>query len=1057
MSAAREVMPLRVTVDLQPDLNAVLGPLAACGFRCAAWTVDHLAQNYANPKQFISGAKMVCQFEDEDTRNDLCALGITHGFFTSQRSATPSQMLKFFNFLKGKDGSQVLASFQKKLSLAKKAAPGLDIRLSSLVSMAQFQLNELNTAVKEKRQEIEDTILELRRAINLLQEDLKNVKELLDDDYLPMFHYEPQDDSDLINACYRRYCADAAAAQMDAEILRFDIYDMLRARYGDAVRQRHLADWLNVPERENLLKLFIDQKVKMMEEVGDVRQASNFVSSWKVQVENWLLRFELKQRQQLLRGVVIGKTDVKEGRMSTLPISCLLDSDKLRDSAQSGIQRKPPMPKKMEALALVPSSLSTNLRISILRQPQEQVGGSIPHARSRFEAKVRRVIGGGEMRTWAIDTNKYRGGGNFSDALKLLIDARTDLPGSYLDENFSVNSARASLLLPSGLPVPDGSNPCKMKNFNNDATAGPCLRAFGLRRKAGLKEALENFAWDCYNEFARCGSAVDSLPFICARVGYRTKLSESGKALEKVRDGKPLGRCVMMLDAYEQAFSSPLYNVLSSITNDMKYRSDSSFRNTTVRASSDWGKMWGEVQAAKCIVELDWKKFDRERPARDISFVIEVILSCFEPKSPREERLLTAYGIMLRRALLERHFVTDCGGAFHIDGMVPSGSLWTGWLDTALNILYLRAVSRYLCIPDQVCLPKCAGDDNLTLFLEDVPDEKLLAIKGYLNDWFRAGIEDEDFLIHRPPFGVSKVQARFPPGTDLSKGTSGMLDEATWVPFEGDIIVDQPRGWSHRWKYVFEGRPKFLSCYWLENGNPIRPTYINAEKLLWPEGIHDSLDDYESALIGMVVDNPFNHHNINHLMHRYCIVRQVRRLEVTGIQADHILSLSKYRGKPEEPVPYPMVAFWRRTEGYVDMDVLPDVRRSIQEFEAFVQGVTSLYCRHPSGGIDAWRFMEMIRLEVQPGEGQFGNDLTDWIDFLKAQPATKYLKPLKQYRIPLKDRLPQQEALRAFQHFQASLAQLRGSRVFASVENFTEWISDNLRLDNKKKQATGQL
>ncbi|DAZ91030.1 TPA_asm: hypothetical protein [Melilotus officinalis amalgavirus 1] len=276
MSAAREVMPLRVTVDLQPDLNAVLGPLAACGFRCAAWTVDHLAQNYANPKQFISGAKMVCQFEDEDTRNDLCALGITHGFFTSQRSATPSQMLKFFNFLKGKDGSQVLASFQKKLSLAKKAAPGLDIRLSSLVSMAQFQLNELNTAVKEKRQEIEDTILELRRAINLLQEDLKNVKELLDDDYLPMFHYEPQDDSDLINACYRRYCADAAAAQMDAEILRFDIYDMLRARYGDAVRQRHLADWLNVPERENLLKLFIDQKVKMMEEVGDVRQASNF-------------------------------------------------------------------------------------------------------------------------------------------------------------------------------------------------------------------------------------------------------------------------------------------------------------------------------------------------------------------------------------------------------------------------------------------------------------------------------------------------------------------------------------------------------------------------------------------------------------------------------------------------------------------------------------------------------------------------------------------------------------------------------------------------------------
>lgn len=38
--------------------------------------------------------------------------------------------------------------------------------------------------------------------------------------------------------------------------------------------------------------------------------------------------------------------------------------------------------------------------------------------------------------------------------------------------------------------------------------------------------------------------------------------------------------------------------------------------------------------------------------------------------------------------------MTDNGGVFTIDGMVPSGSLWTGWLDTEPNILYIRAACR---------------------------------------------------------------------------------------------------------------------------------------------------------------------------------------------------------------------------------------------------------------------------------------------------------------------------------------------------------------------------
>lgn len=71
------------------------------------------------------------------------------------------------------------------------------------------------------------------------------------------------------------------------------------------------------------------------------------------------------------------------------------------------------------------------------------------------------------------------------------------------------------------------------------------------------------------------------------------------EAWEKLTSEKPLGRYVMMLDAYEQAFSSPLYNILSHHTNEQRHDERSGFRNTIVRASSDWGKALGGGEEGK--------------------------------------------------------------------------------------------------------------------------------------------------------------------------------------------------------------------------------------------------------------------------------------------------------------------------------------------------------------------------------------------------------------------------------------------------------------------------
>jgi hypothetical protein len=529
------------------------------------------------------------------------------------------------------------------------------------------------------------------------------------------------------------------------------------------------------------------------------------------------------------------------------------------------------------------------------------------------------------------------------------------------------------------------------------------------------------------------------------RIGFRTKLLKKSEMLTKIRDFKPLGRCVMMLDAIEQFCSSPLYNVLSKLSADALKDPMSGFRNTAVRASSDWSYMWEEIKEAKVCMELDWSKFDRERPRCDLEFMVDVVISCFAPKNERERRLLRGYEVCMRRAIVERVALLDDGALFEIDGMVPSGSLWTGWLDTALNILYLSAALSEAGFSSYMARPKCAGDDNLTLFMEDVPDERLIQVRGLLNDWFLAGIKDEDFAITRAPFHVETYQAVFPPGTDLTKGTSKIIDQCEWVRFEGQLQINQEQGLSHRWQYRFKGKPKFLSCYWLADGRPIRPASDNVEKLLYPEGIHKSVEDYISACLAMVVDNPFNQHNVNHMKHRYLIAQQIKRILVTGIPDRLVLALARIRPDGEEDIPYPMIAPWRRFKEYIDLDSYEPVRQWIKEFDDFVAGISGLYVRSTTGGIDAYKFMDFIRGDAVIGEGQWGNEMDRWIRFITEHPVSRSLRKARRHNpASVPSAQVSQYYQRAAEGLNVYRQQLVNHRLDSSRE-YGLWVSDLLR------------
>ncbi|DAZ90991.1 TPA_asm: fusion protein [Amaranthus tuberculatus amalgavirus 2] len=995
-------------------------------------------------------AKLVKVFQpfiDKDQLEEVYTIGLINKVVGAKSKLKTAQFFKFCNWLKSPDGAKAIREHQLREKLQEKGKG--DFTAYQVGNLAIYDTMRAELAAKEKRirSKKEAQILALQEQIAALrdEEDAELAKAREEFDPVPKITFP--DTMEFNKACWDEYARELAAKGKPVPRLTVALLTEAVNLYQDVIRQRVVLEHLEHADGIKKLHGWVERKVAHFQRKRKLKQATRFVAYWHPLACRTMMAHPLKKRMKMLDLIPVGTVQLSRRIRYCVPLSQVLLDASLRRKRQKGTRNTPLIPRSAEINALAPGLLETNPRLSVHRELGVNEKRAIPFSRSKFETGVRRIIGGGEMRDWHIDGNMYRGGGCFSDAIRLLADADPSPPGRLLRDRFTVARARTFLCLPSRLNVPRDVSCCKLKNFNDEATAGPFFRAFDVKTKCGMRDILPPFVWHLFDDYA-CG-VIDagSLPYFCGRVGFRSKLVTTDSAIQKLAAGKPIGRCVVMMDAIEQAACSPLYNVLSKQVEDHLGIRLSGFRNTVVRASSDWCKFYEEVKEAKVVIELDWKKFDRERPSEDIDFCIDVILSCFSPKDEYEAKLLEAYGIVLRRALIDRVLITDTGGVFSIDGMVPSGSLWTGFLDTMLNILYVTDVVREIGCGAGFAVPKCCGDDNLTLFYRDPGDDLLKSMRKLLNEFYRAGIDEEDFIIHRPPYFVTKEQAIFPPGTDLSKGTSELLDDATWVEFVGEIRVDEAAGRSHRWRYNFYGKPKFLSCYWLPSGLPIRPAKDNLEKLLYPEGIHESLEDYEAAVLAMVVDNPFNHHNINHLKHRYIICRQLSRYSLIPVKIDIIMQFAEFRSIDNDPVPFPDVAQWRRQPEYVDLDRFPPVADHAKRFDEFVAGVSTLYERRSEGGLDAYKFMQLIRGESAVGSNQWGNDIYRWLRFMHNNPATRYLKETRRFRNLAQKKSPampdREKVVNALLVLDTSLREGQ----FRNTLEYALWISHMLRPD----------
>jgi hypothetical protein len=93
------------------------------------------------------------------------------------------------------------------------------------------------------------------------------------------------------------------------------------------------------------------------------------------------------------------------------------DLEVLREEARGAPRRRGLASALAKAASRVVLPVSSTERLEILKTGGGARGRKIPIARSKFEAGIRKLIGGGEMNGRAAEPKMLRGGRSLSDAL----------------------------------------------------------------------------------------------------------------------------------------------------------------------------------------------------------------------------------------------------------------------------------------------------------------------------------------------------------------------------------------------------------------------------------------------------------------------------------------------------------------------------------------------------------------------------------------------------------------------------------------------------------------
>lgn len=604
---------------------------------------------------------------------------------------------------------------------------------------------------------------------------------------------------------------------------------------------------------------------------------------------------------------------------------------------------------------------------------------------------MRKLIGGGELSTFQYDMDHRRVGGCFYDAMFRL--GRTPLNGGrvVLRNVYTLEDAWDALSLREELYFRLDRENFSPAVFNQSATPGPVLSRNGIRSKEGVQEGLLDICEMVVSKLKEGDSSLKFGVLFSSSVGYRTKLMDKEEIIKRFEGREPHGRAIFMVDAIEQFISNPLMEVLNNYTFAGRLTKDSPFKNKVVRHSTDWRIMGDILDQYPVAITGDWSSFDLRRPSDDVLYGLELMVRRFKPRNRLEETFLTFLLRSYHNSFKRHSLVMPNGSVMEYEGGVPSGCSFTSLLDTALNTLYLRHAVTSAGIPAEICQFWCNGDDFVIL-THEIDMHRLGKVKDNLDDMFDGGITD--FMIHKEDKKAKWVQAVFPEGTDLSKGTRNILDKAVWKEVDNDVVIDDSKGLSHRIHLYHRWAVKFNGYHWGPANTSVRDTHSVLVRLLHPEGIDHTCMDYMRRCLNFAGDNCFNDNVINKLVYRVYGALTILMLEGKGVPLDMLVALAGCKYTVGDVYPFGSAFWFRKVSGKVNIDNDPSYAMAKDMVMKYVSMLVRYSTLPPKGDCPDYVMRDMINRGARWAIGRTGSpnfgEMKDYID--------KAIIPLAKYQ-----------------------------------------------------------
>lgn len=380
-------------------------------------------------------------------------------------------------------------------------------------------------------------------------------------------------------------------------------------------------------------------------------------------------------------------------------------------------------------------------------------------------------------------------------------------------------------------------------SVKTQANPGPTFKDAGMDNKASAAEV--GMSW--LRSILAGEITTAEVPPILWGLGGKSRSAPLDKLVERLDKGRPMARAIWMADAHEAVFGWRYQQPLTQWLSMAEERIDVGFDN---KGGWKHAHLMSQFNRGGAFVSGDWERFDSSVPPWMVTLAYRVMRHVFGVKegTPDDDILsfLEYHNIHSSIVCPDRTVRTKHGG-------VASGTVFTAITDSIINLFIMWVIAdewRKTSFGEihRVDMIRVMGDDNIQRIDVVHPNTnyRFKVAKSYLDHMARCGLRIFGVVIHADKskasvspyvkYSVPKAKEKVPDHSRWHMKThpwhikvNGLirpaqyLERCTMVKDYEVVELSMETGYK-RWHYNFSGAASYLSCTWLADGTPVRPT-----------------------------------------------------------------------------------------------------------------------------------------------------------------------------------------------------------------------------------------